>query len=78
MEGAVRFEVQDHGIGIPEDELAQLFAAFQRGSNVGQRPGTGLGLVIVKQSAELHGGTIEVESHLNSGTTVIVTIPLTQ
>lgn len=78
VEGAVRFEVQDHGIGIPEDELAQLFAAFQRGSNVGQRPGTGLGLVIVKQSAELHGGTIEVESSLNTGTTVIVTIPLTQ
>lgn len=76
--GAVRFEIQDHGIGIPEDELAQLFAAFQRGSNVGQRPGTGLGLVIVKQSAELHGGTIEVESCLNSGTTVIVTIPLIQ
>jgi PAS domain S-box-containing protein len=75
---SVRFEIQDQGIGIPEDELAQLFAAFQRGSNVGQRPGTGLGLVIVKQSAELHGGTIEVESSLNSGTTVIVTIPLIQ
>jgi len=73
---SVRFEIQDHGIGIPADELEQLFAAFQRGSNVGQRPGTGLGLVIVKQSVELHGGTIDVESQLNAGTTVIVTIPL--
>ena len=73
---AVSFLVRDHGIGIPADEQPQLFDAFQRGSNVGQRPGTGLGLVIVKQSVELHGGTIDLMSAVGSGTTALVTIPL--
>lgn len=74
--GAVRFFIRDRGIGIPEDEVDGLFDAFQRGSNVGQRPGTGLGLVIVKQSVELHGGSIGLESKLGTGTTVRVSIPL--
>jgi PAS domain S-box-containing protein len=73
---SVQFMVRDRGIGIPVDEQPQLFDAFQRGSNVGQRPGTGLGLVIVKQSAELHGGKVVLESAPGSGTTVTVTIPL--
>lgn len=75
-ENALRFHVRDRGIGIPQEDQVRLFDAFQRGSNVGQRPGTGLGLVIVKQSVELHGGTIEVESEVGSGTTVLVSIPL--
>ena len=75
---SVRFVIRDRGIGIPVDEQPQLFDAFQRGSNVGQRPGTGLGLVIVKQSAELHGGTVELDSAPGRGTTVTVTIPLTR
>jgi signal transduction histidine kinase len=75
-ESALRFHVRDRGIGIPQEDQVRLFDAFQRGSNVGQRPGTGLGLVIVKQSVELHGGTIEVESEVGSGTTVLVSIPL--
>jgi PAS domain S-box-containing protein len=73
---AISFLVRDHGIGIPADEQGHLFDAFQRGSNVGQRPGTGLGLVIVKQSVELHGGTIDLVSAVGSGTTALVTIPL--
>ncbi len=73
---AVHFEIEDRGIGIPDGDLANLFDTFQRGSNVGQRPGTGLGLVIVKQSVELHGGSIEVRSRQNAGTTVLVSIPL--
>jgi PAS domain S-box-containing protein len=76
--GSVQFVVRDRGIGIPVDEQPQLFDAFQRGSNVGQRPGTGLGLVIVKQSAELHGGKIILDSAPGRGTTVTVTIPLTR
>jgi PAS domain S-box-containing protein len=75
---ALEFLVQDHGIGIPADELPRLFEAFHRGSNVGQRPGTGLGLVIVKQSAELHGGTVEVTSEPGRGTTFTVTIHLAE
>lgn len=73
----LEFVIEDHGIGIPEAEQAQLFEAFRRGSNVGNRTGTGLGLVIVKRCVELHRGTISVESKLGAGTTVRVTLPLT-
>ncbi|WP_035609725.1 PAS domain S-box protein [Haloferula sp. BvORR071] len=75
-EKELRFHIRDRGIGIPAEDRERLFDAFQRGSNVGQRPGTGLGLVIVKQSVELHGGTIDVESHVGAGTAVEVAIPL--
>lgn len=68
--------VQDRGIGIPEPDLEWLFNAFHRGRNVGQRPGTGLGLVIVKRCVELHGGRIRVESRVGVGTTVTVRLPL--
>ena len=69
------FVVRDEGIGIPEQDLPALFETFRRGSNVGQTPGTGLGLVIVKQSVELHRGTITVESSEGGGTTFTVEIP---
>jgi len=68
--------VKDHGIGIPEGDLPALFNAFQRGRNVGQRPGTGLGLVIVKRCIELHGGEISVESKMGEGTTMTVRLPV--
>jgi PAS domain S-box-containing protein len=68
--------VQDEGIGIPEGDLEWLFNAFHRGRNVGHRPGTGLGLVIVKRCVELHGGRIKIESKLGVGTTVTVRLPL--
>jgi PAS domain S-box-containing protein len=69
------FEIVDRGIGIPESDLPHLFQTFQRGSNVGQRPGTGLGLVIVKRCVDLHGGTIQVDSRPGAGTTVTVRLP---
>lgn len=72
----VRFEVIDHGIGIPEQDQKWLFNAFQRGRNVGQIPGTGLGLVIVKRCVELHRGTIQVESAVGRGTKVGVEVPV--
>jgi len=68
--------VSDHGIGIPEQDRARLFEAFHRAGNVGQRTGTGLGLVIVKRCIDLHGGSIEVDSIEHGGTTVIVRLPL--
>jgi signal transduction histidine kinase len=70
--------VQDRGIGIPEADQQQLFAAFHRGSNVGGRPGTGLGLMLVKRCAELHGGTVHLTSKVGEGTTVSVRLPLFQ
>jgi PAS domain S-box-containing protein len=68
--------VRDRGIGIPEEDREWLFNAFQRGRNVGQRPGTGLGLVIVKRCVELHGGHISLESKTGEGTAVTVQLPL--
>lgn len=68
-------EVQDFGIGIPEPDLPQLFEAFHRGRNVGHIKGTGLGLPIVKQAIDVHGGTISVQSIEGQGTTFTVSIP---
>jgi signal transduction histidine kinase len=70
--------VRDQGIGISEEDQEQLFNAFHRGSNVGTRPGTGLGLLLVKRCAELHGGKVKLDSKIGQGTTVIVNLPLFQ
>jgi signal transduction histidine kinase len=67
--------IRDHGMGIPEADLEQLFSAFYRGRNAGQVPGTGLGLTIVKRCVELHRGKIKVESAVGRGTTVTVRLP---
>ena len=69
------FTVRDHGIGIPQEHLSNLFIPFSRAENVGSIAGTGLGLSIVKQSVEAHDGTIIVESETGVGTTFIVKIP---
>ena len=67
--------IADQGIGIRPEDLPTLFEPFKRGSNVGSIAGTGLGLSIVKQSVELHGGTIEVESALGYGSMFTVRLP---
>lgn len=69
------FRVQDEGIGIPEADQKQLFETFYRASNARHIPGTGLGMAIVKQSVELHGGTITFESTEGVGTTFTVVLP---
>ena len=68
--------VRDEGIGIPEADREWLFTAFHRGHNVDDRPGTGLGLVIVKRCVDLHGGKISVESKFGEGTSVTVQLPI--
>ena len=70
------FRVVDEGIGIGEHDKKSLFSAFQRGENVGEIPGSGLGLTMTKQFVELHGGTIECESELDKGTTFTVSLPV--
>lgn len=73
---AAVIEVRDRGIGIPEADLPQLFQAFSRASNVGDIPGSGLGLVIVKRCVELHGGSIAVKSRPGDGTEFTVCLPV--
>ena len=68
--------VHDEGMGIPADEISQVFERFYRASNVGSLPGTGLGLPIVKYLVDLQGGTIQLESQINAGTTVTVKLPM--
>jgi PAS domain S-box-containing protein len=72
----VEFRIEDHGCGIPVSDEARLFTAFYRGSNTGQIPGSGLGLVIVKRCVDLHGGSIRWESQVGRGTTFRVLLPL--
>lgn len=69
------FVVEDSGIGIPEAEQSTLYEAFHRCSNVGEIPGTGLGLVIVKRCVDIHGGSISIQSKLGHGTTFTVRLP---
>lgn len=74
--GQAIFQIQDEGIGIPEEDQQHLFESFHRAKNVVNIPGTGLGLTIVKRSVDLHGGKISVKSEVGVGTTFTVTIPL--
>jgi PAS domain S-box-containing protein len=69
--------IQDEGIGIPTEDLPELFESFHRASNVGTIPGTGLGLAIVKKSVDLHGGQLAVDSVVGVGTTFTLTLPCT-
>jgi len=77
-DGQARIAVTDEGIGIPPEDLSQVFERFHRASNVDDRrfAGMGLGLFICKGIVEQHGGRIWVESRLGSGTTFRVALPL--
>ena len=68
--------VEDRGIGIPEADQARLFEAFHRASNVGETPGTGLGLLLVKRCVDLQHGSISVQSLESQGTTFTVRLPM--
>jgi signal transduction histidine kinase len=76
---AVRVDVSDTGIGIPEDELPRLFRPFaQVDTGLTRRHGgTGLGLYISRRLAAMLGGHIEVESAPNAGSTFSVVLPMT-
>ncbi len=75
---AIVITVADTGIGIPAEQLERLFTKFFRASNaqLHRAEGTGLGLYIVKESVEILGGTIEVNSVENQDTTFVLTLPL--
>ncbi|MBD2178136.1 response regulator [Pseudanabaena sp. FACHB-1998] len=68
-------QVCDHGIGIPNEYLNNLFLPFLRAENVGNAKGLGMGLYIAKQAIEAHNGKIAVESEVNMGTKFTVILP---
>jgi signal transduction histidine kinase len=69
--------VTDTGIGIPADEQTQVFERFRKGSNVKSGQGVGLGLSLVRDVVELHGGSTELTSAIGEGTTVTIRLPRT-
>jgi signal transduction histidine kinase len=75
--GHIKIDFIDTGIGIPADELGNVFEEFFRATNAqkSEKDGTGLGLSIVKQIVERHGGEISVQSEQGRGSTFTVTLP---
>jgi signal transduction histidine kinase len=71
----VELWVKDTGIGIPPDELPQLFSRFHRGRNAANYPGNGLGLAIIKAIIEGHKGHVQVESGAQ-GTHFLFQLPI--
>jgi PAS domain S-box-containing protein len=75
----VLVSVEDHGIGIAENELEHVFQRFQRGSNVPETVlGSGIGLTSVEQIVHQHGGAVHIASGVGSGTCVTVWLPVRQ
>lgn len=69
--------VRDHGKGIAEDEISRIFEKFYRAGNSTGIAGTGIGLYLVKNFAESHGGRITVKSKLGEGSEFTLTLPIT-
>lgn len=72
----LRINIEDKGIGIPDEDQPNVFERFYRAKNSGNIQGTGLGLNIVKKYVELMDGKISFVSKFNEGTTFTVEIPL--
>jgi signal transduction histidine kinase len=75
--GAVRIAVRDAGPGIPRDQQGRIFEKFGRVDVPGaSKPGTGLGLFIARSIAEAHGGSLDVSSGAEPGSTFTLTLPV--
>lgn len=72
----VKVSVTDTGQGIEKDKQGKLFSKYQQAPSEGTHVGTGLGLYVVKQVVEDHGGVITLDSDLGKGTTISFTLPL--
>lgn len=72
----VVFRINDNGMGIPENDIKQVFDSFFRANNAANYEGNGLGLSIVKEIIVLHGGNINVYSKISQGSTFYIRLPL--
>jgi signal transduction histidine kinase len=70
----VRIIVDDNGTGVPEEEREAVFERFSRGSTA-TRSGSGLGLALVAQQADLHGGTAAIEASPRGGARLVLRLP---
>lgn len=68
--------VADSGCGIPSEDMGRIFLPFYRSSNGARARGAGLGLSIVKELVDLHGGSVRVESTVGKGTRFFVDLPV--
>ncbi len=77
-DGTFVLAVADSGVGIRAEQLPHIFDRFRQadGSTSREYAGTGIGLALVKELAELHGGTVSVRSEYGKGTTLTLTLPL--
>ncbi|MCC5653980.1 PAS domain S-box protein [Nostoc sp. XA013] len=76
QDGKAIFQIKDQGIGISVADQKRLFKPFHRGTNVGNIPGNGLGLALVKKLVDMHGGQISVASEVGVGTTFTIALPV--
>jgi PAS domain S-box-containing protein len=71
----IGIRITDHGIGMTPEQLSHVCERFYRADTSGKIPGTGLGMSIVKEIVELHGGQLELTSKVGAGTTVTIWLP---
>lgn len=69
------FQAIDSGVGMAQEDIPLALSVFGQVDNDGGRQGTGLGLPLAKALAELHGGTLDLQSELGQGTTVTLRLP---
>jgi signal transduction histidine kinase len=68
--------IVDQGIGMTPEQAARVCERFYRADASGQIPGTGLGMSIVQEIVELHGGRLDIDSRLGKGTRVSLWLPM--
>jgi signal transduction histidine kinase len=73
----LRLSVRDTGASIAAGDIPKVLESFGQADNsrAGVTEGTGLGLSLVKTMIEMHGGTLQIESEINAGTTVTINFP---
>jgi signal transduction histidine kinase len=68
--------VVDHGPAIAVEDRERVFQKFERAEGIRKASGLGLGLFIVREIAQMHGGSVRVEGHPGQGAIFVVTLPI--